>query len=141
MYILCLFINKTDELSLEIAELASLLTSHFVPELIGEEWQNSGCSENAVGLSHRNLPEDSTTIVMSKSSPRYRIQGDNMAAMCLVVSQLVVRLESYYMSRHKPVTVNYTGTSLPTSELLAAVDRHAQLRNSIVSLQVSRVLL
>lgn len=44
-------------------------------ELTGEVWETAGCSENAMALAHRCVLEEPTTVVMSKSSPRYRIQA------------------------------------------------------------------
>lgn len=60
-----------------------------------------------------------------------------MAAICLVVTQLIARVEGYFASRHKTVTVSYPGANLPLTPVLTTVDRHTELRSQIISLRVS----
>lgn len=110
-------------------------------DLTGEEWENCGCSESVAAICHRSVPSVVVTVVLSKSTPRYRVQADSLAAMCIVVTQLVSRLEAHYASRHMAVTISNSSDSLPFPPLLVTVDRHLALRSTLKTLQVSPTFL
>uniref|UniRef100_A0A1B6CDQ0 Protein PTHB1 n=1 Tax=Clastoptera arizonana TaxID=38151 RepID=A0A1B6CDQ0_9HEMI len=109
--------------------------SQLFSELVNEEWLSHECTDNAAGFFHRNIPEAVTTIVMSKSSFRYRIQGERLSSMYLLINLLISRLEAYYKARHKPINIIHQVSLLPLPSLMLAVDQHVSLRKSLNTLK------
>ncbi|XP_054289672.1 uncharacterized protein LOC129004967 [Macrosteles quadrilineatus] len=109
-----------------------------VAELAASEgWEDAGCTDSVAGLSHTSAPHCVVTVVLGRSTPRYRLQADNAAALCLVLSQLTARVEGYYAARNKTVSISFPAGSLPIAPLMAAIDNHVELRNSIKTLRVT----
>ena len=86
---------------------------------------------NTTNTTHNNFPEENvtTTVLVSKTSGRYRVQSTSLSALWLVLEELTSRLESHWL--HKGgIKVTYA-EQLPLSDYYAAVDRHYFSRRAV----------
>ncbi|RZF42918.1 hypothetical protein LSTR_LSTR003634 [Laodelphax striatellus] len=99
--------------------------------------KNFACSDTVIGFQHAGVYDSVVTIIISKSSTKYRVQAENMAAITLLVAQLKVRLESQTGNGKvgTPAVLAFNALGLPTQELVATVEQHVTLRNKVNELQ------
>ncbi|RZC35649.1 PTHB1 [Asbolus verrucosus] len=105
--------------------------SVLFPEYTG---QNSfTAASNAIGF--RNVTEEGkvVTILLAKSSERYRLQSDSFASLNLLIEQMVYRLKKHYSNKNDfSVTFN---SPLPINEPLQSINKHFNARQKFISLQ------
>lgn len=115
----------------------NVLTTHIIyyqsiSEFIGENGLNQ--SSNTISLKTIHGAGSVSTILLAKSSQRYRLQSDSMASLCIVLREIVERLRKHYSNEANfKIT---SGTSLPVQQLLEHVRRHYEKRRSVTQLRV-----
>ncbi|XP_075220052.1 Bardet-Biedl syndrome 9 [Lycorma delicatula] len=115
--------------------LQPLPLSQLFSEFTGQLWDSYECTDNAVGLQFCGVPDSNVTIIISKNSSRYRVQSNNVTAITLIINHLINRLEMYYSSRHKEISITHQTASLPLQSLMDIIEKHISLRNKSIKLQ------
>lgn len=90
---------------------------------------------NAAGFANVTECGKTTSILLAKSSQRYRIQSDSLVSLNPMLEQMVYRLGKYFQDE-EGFSIKFSG-SLPISPLISCVNRHFEVRKEVVSLQVS----
>ncbi|XP_044755143.1 protein PTHB1 [Coccinella septempunctata] len=88
---------------------------------------------NAAGFANVTECGKTASVLLAKSSQRYRIQSDSLVSLNLMVEQMVYRLGRYFQD-DEGFSINFSG-SLPISPLISCVHRHFQVRTEVVRLQ------
>ncbi|KAJ3626277.1 hypothetical protein MTP99_016789 [Tenebrio molitor] len=73
------------------------------------------------------------TVLLAKSSERYRLQSDSFASLNLFIEQMVYRLQKHYANK-SDFAITFS-SPLPLIEPLQYVNRHFQSRQKVVLLQ------
>lgn len=103
----------------------------FADYNIGE---NSG-SSMAWRSANSDDSEKIVTILLAKSSERYRLQSNSFASLNLLMEQLIYRLNRHY-SNKSDFSIKFNSSSLPTNELLGYINEHFNARQKVIHLQV-----
>lgn len=94
---------------------------------------------SAIGIKYRTNSSEAVTILLAKSSNRYRIQSNSLTSLNLATEQLIFRLHKHYSN------VNdfkiYLGSSLPTNEILPYISKHFIKRQEVTGLDVGNLVL
>ncbi|XP_045474293.1 protein PTHB1 [Harmonia axyridis] len=90
-------------------------------------------SGNAAGFANVTECGKTTSVLLAKSSQRYRIQSDSLVSLNLMVEQMVHRLGRYFQD-DEGFSINFGGL-LPISPLVSCVNRHFRVRKEVVRLQ------
>ncbi|ELT91668.1 hypothetical protein CAPTEDRAFT_90837, partial [Capitella teleta] len=95
------------------------------PELLGE---SAGGPGNALGFCVYGL-DSVITMLASKTSQRYRLQSDDFASMWPLLSDLLLRLKSYFRvgQTSSDFKITYEGP-LPLQEYFEVLDKHFECR-------------
>ncbi|KAK3875683.1 hypothetical protein Pcinc_019466 [Petrolisthes cinctipes] len=111
-----------------------------LPELFPELAGEAGVA-TAMGLQYFN--ETEVTILSSRTTNRYRLQSDSLAALWLVLKELIARLRAYWGRpgwRGKVDELLLGAASpLPTNELYAEIDAHFLRRKKHKELEAQLV--
>lgn len=75
------------------------------------------------------------TLLLAKTSERYRIQSDSMLPMNVIIEELVQRLMKHY-HKNKDFSVSFS-SSLPVAQVLEFVNQHFAARQEVVTLEVT----
>lgn len=90
-------------------------------------------SPNAIAF--KGASENTVTILLAKSSERYRLQSDSFTTLSLAVEQLILRLRNYY-SNKSDYKISFSG-ALPANEVLEYVNAHFKVKKGVNELQAS----
>lgn len=95
-------------------------------------------TSTAIALNANNRSDQirTVTILLAKSSERYRLQSNSFTSLNLMIEQLVYRLKRHF-SNKSDFSINYN-SSLPTNELLGYINEHFNARQKVIHLQVIR---
>lgn len=74
------------------------------------------------------------TVLLAKTSKRYRIQSDSILSLNVVVEEFIHRLSKHYQ-KEKLFAMSFT-SSLPIPQILEYVNRHFVARQEVVTLEV-----
>lgn len=74
------------------------------------------------------------TILLAKTSERYRVQSDSMLSLNVVVEELIHRLTNYY-HKTKEFAIMFS-SSLPVPQVLKYVNQHFASRQEVITLEV-----
>lgn len=96
-------------------------------------------TSNAVGFKNVTGSAPGVTILLAKSSQRYRLQSDSIASLNLFTEQLIIRLKKHFESNAEFLITH--SSALPTAQFLEIIERHFVKRNIVLSLQVNRFFL
>lgn len=77
---------------------------------------------------------NSVTILLAKTSERYRVQSDVMLSLNVVLEELIHRLAKYY-HKNKTFSVSFS-SALPITQFLEYVNQHFVSRQKVVALEV-----
>ena len=89
--------------------------------------QDENLPPNAMGFSLHTLLQPTVTIIVSKSSNKYRIQTDFYEALWLVIEVLKERLEAFSANSNTSVQLSYN-EELPLQDYFIAIDTHFEAR-------------
>lgn len=89
---------------------------------------------SAMGIKYRTNSSETVTILLAKSSNRYRIQSNSLTSLNLTMEQLIFRLNKHY-SNIDDFKI-YLGSSLPTNEVLPYITKHFKKRQEVTDLEV-----
>lgn len=89
-------------------------------------------NSNAVGFKHLNS-SNVVTILLAKSSQRYRIQSDSLNTMPIIIKEIKRRLEHYHFGS-KEFSVSFTST-VPHQKLVECTRKHFNARRDVVMLE------
>ncbi|XP_063884729.1 protein PTHB1-like isoform X2 [Scylla paramamosain] len=111
-----------------------------LPDLFPELVQDAGVG-TAIGLQYYNGME--VTILSSRTTNRYRLQSDSMAALWLILKELMRRLKGYWNqpSRRDGEELQLgVASSFPTHELFFEIDAHfiRRKKHKELELQLAR---
>jgi len=109
-----------------------MLTPLAFAEFRAEEEQQ-GIGQNMACFSVKPSG-DLVSIVVGKSSPRYRLQSDSVAPLAIITEQLVIRLRRHF-AKQKDFKISCVG-GLPLEHLFAEIDEHQRIRKAITDLEV-----
>ena len=82
---------------------------------------------NAIGLTLHTLLQPTVTIIVSKSSNKYRIQTDFYEALWIIIEVLNERLEAYTAKSNTPLQLSFN-EELPLQDFFIAIDTHFEAR-------------
>lgn len=74
------------------------------------------------------------TLLLAKTSERYRIQADSMLLFNVVVEELVERLAKHYQ-KNKQFGVSFS-SPLPVTQVMEYVSQHFSARQEVIALEV-----
>lgn len=74
------------------------------------------------------------TVLLAKTSERYRVQSDSMLSLNIVVEELINRLMNHYQ-KTKEFAVTFS-SSLPIPQVLEYVNQHFASRQEVITLEV-----
>lgn len=81
-----------------------------------------------------NAANSAVTILLAKTSERYRIQSDSMLSLNLLVEEVVYRLQKHYQ-KNKEFSISFS-SSLPLPQILEYVNQHFACRQEVITLEV-----
>lgn len=91
-------------------------------------------SSSAIGIN--NITGGQTvTILLAKSSERYRLQSDSFASLSLLIELMIRRLKIHHTDNSE-FRVFYN-SSLPANDVILYVNNHFKKRQRVNQLQVS----
>lgn len=92
----------------------------------------------ANSIAFKRLHEDSTpaTILLAKTSERYRLQSDCILALNVILEELIFRLRSFF-AKNKDFCVSFMN-AFPTTQVLQYVNYHFDARQRVKNLEVSK---
>ncbi|KAL3267708.1 hypothetical protein HHI36_006839 [Cryptolaemus montrouzieri] len=88
---------------------------------------------NATGFTNVTECGKTVSVLLAKSSQRYRLQSDSLISSNLMVEQIVFRLRKHFQD-DDDFSINFSG-SLPLAPLVSCVNSHFNARKELVSLQ------
>lgn len=94
---------------------------------------------SAMGIKYRTNSSEAVTILLAKSSNRYRIQSNSLTSLNLATEQLIFRLHKHY-SNGNDFKI-FLGSSLPTNEVLPYISKHFNKRQELAVLDVGNAVL
>ena len=92
---------------------------------------------NAIGFQIHTISHSTVTIILSKSSSRYRIQSEYFEILWIVIEVLKDRLESYSAKSNTSLQLSFID-ELPLQDYFIAIDTHFETR--IGQLQLLEIL-
>ncbi|KAF7277935.1 hypothetical protein GWI33_009051 [Rhynchophorus ferrugineus] len=95
------------------------------------EFSHEDISSNSIAF--KNAPGDTATILLGKSSERYRIQSNSLTTMSVLVEQLTSRLKNYYKN-NSTYRISFI-SSLPLVEIFEFVKEHYSTRQMVNDIQ------
>lgn len=98
-----------------------------------EESEVTGNSVAFKSLREESIP---VTILLAKTSERYRLQSDCMLSLNVILEELIFRLRSFF-AKNKDFTMSFTN-ALPTAQVLQYVNYHFDARQRVKNLEVSK---
>lgn len=110
-----------------------------LPELF-PDFGLDGNVTTALGLQYYGGPE--VTILSSRTTNRYRLQSDSLAALWLILSEVTQRLRSYWghSSRKDGEELELgVASAVPVHELFSEIDAHFMRRKKLHELQAQLV--
>ncbi|XP_030761020.1 protein PTHB1 isoform X2 [Sitophilus oryzae] len=117
--------ENTHKITLSTSEAPIALPTLF------SEYTHEGTSANSIAF---KSPAGKTgTILLGKSSERYRLQAESLTTLSLLVEQLVSRLKKYY-SQNETYRVSFS-SSLPAGEIFEYSQKHFLVKQEVNSLQ------
>ncbi|CAH0555835.1 unnamed protein product [Brassicogethes aeneus] len=90
-------------------------------------------SNNAIGFKNISGSGKVVSILLAKSSGRYRLQSDSFASLNLLIEIILVRLAKHFSNKCE-FKVSYA-SALPANELLSYVNSHFNVRQRVKNLQ------
>ncbi|KAL1498065.1 hypothetical protein ABEB36_008922 [Hypothenemus hampei] len=103
---------------------ASITLALLFPEFSTEEQSIF----NAIGL--KSASGNVGTILLAKSSEKYRLQSDNFTMLSLITEQLIIRVKKHYPN----VKISFN-SSLPGNEILVFVQKHFKTQQKVKEFQ------
>lgn len=91
-------------------------------------------TNNSVAFRGKSESCHPVTVLLAKSSVRYRLQCDSILPLNIVVQELIYRLKQYF-AKNKDFAISYT-SSLPISQILEYVNKHFDERQNVIKLEV-----
>ncbi|KAK9889617.1 hypothetical protein WA026_006991 [Henosepilachna vigintioctopunctata] len=88
---------------------------------------------NSTGFTNVTECSQNVSVLLAKSSQRYRVQSDSLESLNLMLEQILYQLRKHFQD-DEGFSITFSG-SLPFSPLIVCVNRHFQLRKEAVSLQ------
>ena len=82
---------------------------------------------NAIGFQIHTISQPTVTIILSKSSNRYRIQTDAIEILWIIIEVLKERLENYSAKSNTSLRLSFTD-ELPLQDYFIAIDTHFETR-------------
>ncbi|XP_050305272.1 protein PTHB1 [Anthonomus grandis grandis] len=122
--------ENTHRITLIINQSAVGLSKLF-PEYIDIENQQS--SPNAIGL--RGPSGNTGTILLAKSSERYRLQSNSLSLLSVVLEQLILRLRRNFANASDFKII--FNSSLPSPEVFEYISEHFAVKNEVKKLKES----
>ncbi|XP_068235573.1 protein PTHB1 [Palaemon carinicauda] len=110
-----------------------------LPELF-PDFGLDGNVTTALGLQYYGGPD--ITILSSRTTNRYRLQSDSLAALWLILSEVIHRLKSYWghSSRRDGEELELgVASAVPIHELFSEIDAHLMRRKKLYELQAQLV--
>lgn len=89
---------------------------------------------SAMGIEYKTSSSETITVLLAKSSNRYRIQANTLTALSLATEQLIFRLYKHYSNLDNFKL--YLGTSLPANEIVPFIVKHFSKRQEVSVLEV-----
>lgn len=89
---------------------------------------------SAMGIEYKTSSCETITVLLAKSSNRYRIQANTLTALSLATEQLLFRLYKHYSN-----VDNFRlslGTTLPANEIVPYIVKHFSNRQEVIFLEV-----
>lgn len=93
---------------------------------------NSQSSPNAVGF--KSASGNTGTILLAKSSERYRLQTDTFTMLSILVEQLILRLKKHF-NNVADYKISFN-SPLPASEIFNYANEHFGVKKKVNDLQV-----
>ncbi|XP_017775274.1 PREDICTED: protein PTHB1 [Nicrophorus vespilloides] len=90
-------------------------------------------SSNAVCFANVSNEGSPVTILLAKSSQRYRLQSDSLASLNLCTQELIRRLQKYF-ANNKTFKITFN-SSLPLTQLVQYINEHFEYRRKVNFLQ------
>lgn len=94
-------------------------------------------SSSAIGLNNITGAGKPVTILLAKSSERYRLQSDSFASLSLLIELMIFRLKMHY-SDNGEFHVFYN-SSLPANDVILYVNNHFKRRQRVSQLEVGTI--
>nr|XP_023015826.1 protein PTHB1 [Leptinotarsa decemlineata] len=110
---------------------ASLPIARLFPEFV----EDTSLSQNASAFAFQPKANSGSTvtILQAKSTERYRLQSNSLAALSVIIEQMIFRLKRHY-SNTNGFKVFYN-SALPSNELVLYVDGHFKKRQRVIELE------
>ncbi|KAI6661553.1 Protein PTHB1-like isoform X1 [Oopsacas minuta] len=99
--------------------------------------QDDSLPQNAIGFEFHTLLQPTVTIILSKSSNRYRIQTDFLEILWIFMDVLKERLEKFSAKSNTSLELSFN-EELPLQDYFIAIDTHFEAR--IGQLQLREIL-
>lgn len=112
--------------------LCVFLKLFLFAEFVGEH--SLSVSSNAVAFKIFSNEAKPVTILLAKSSQRYRLQSDSLVSMNVLVNELVRRLKNHYRDE-KDFEITFT-SCLPVAKTFEYVKNHHANRRNVIRIEV-----
>lgn len=89
---------------------------------------------SALGIQYKTNGSAAVTVLLAKSSNRYRIQSNSLASLSLAIEQIILRLHKHYNNTDDFKIV--FGSSLPGNEVVPYIAKHFKASQLVNELEV-----
>lgn len=93
-------------------------------------------TNNSVAFKNKSGCSEPVTVLLAKSSVRYRLQCDSILPMQIVIEELIHRLKQHF-AKNKDFVITCT-SSLPIAQVLACVNKHFDERQKVMKLEARK---